>query len=63
VLAGIEYQKQDTIGPCSQTRDWCKDAWLIGNNAAFATGNGLPNFYLSPGGKQTPSENGTSSPA
>ncbi len=64
VIAGIEYQKQDTIGPCSQTRDWCKDAWLIGNNTTFATGGlgGLPNFYLSPGGKQTPSENGIISP-
>ncbi len=63
VLAGIEYQKQDTIGPCSQTRDWCKSAWLIGNNAGFATGAlGLPNFYLAPGGKQTPSENGVFQP-
>jgi len=49
VIAGIEYQKQDTIGPCSQTRDWCKDAWVIGNNTAFATGGsgtlaGYPNF-------------------
>ena len=61
VIAGIEYQKQDTIGPCSQTRDWCKDAWLIGTNAAFAT-NHNPAFYLSPGGKQTPSENGTITP-
>jgi iron complex outermembrane recepter protein len=64
VIAGVEYQKQDTIGPCSQTRDWCKDAWLIGNNTTFAAGGlgGLPNFYLSPGGKQTPSENGIISP-
>jgi iron complex outermembrane recepter protein len=67
VIAGIEYQKQDTIGPCSQTRDWCKDAWLIGNNTTFATGGsgtlvGYPNFYVAPGGKQTPSQNGTITP-
>src|SRR5690606_30637827 len=24
VLFGLEYQKQDRIGPCSQTRDWCR---------------------------------------
>jgi outer membrane receptor protein involved in Fe transport len=62
VIAGIEYQKQDRIGPCSQNRDWCKDAWVIGNNTAYATGNGRPNFYPTPGGKQTPSENGTFTP-
>ena len=64
VLAGIEYQKQDKIGPCSQNRDWCKDAWVIGTNPAFATGamGGLPNFYPAAGGKQTPSENGIISP-
>jgi len=67
VIAGIEYQKQDTIGPCSQTRDWCKDAWVIGNNTAFATGGtgtlvGYPNFYPTAGGKQSPSENGTITP-
>src|SRR4029078_1166630 len=67
VIAGIEYQKQDTIGPCSQTRDWCNDAWVIGNNTAFATGGtgtlvGYPNFYPTAGGKQSPSENGTITP-
>ena len=33
-----------------------------GNNTAYATGNGRPNFYPTPGGKQTPSENGTFTP-
>ncbi|HEX5045989.1 MAG TPA: TonB-dependent receptor [Gammaproteobacteria bacterium] len=66
VMAGIEYQKQDRIGPCSQTRDWCKEGWAIGNNTSFNTpagvGNGLPNFNILPGAKQTPSENGTITP-
>ena len=62
VLVGLEYQHQDRIGPCSQTRDWCREAWAIGNNTAFATGNGQPNFVLSPGAKQTPSENGVITP-
>src|SRR5262249_22179884 len=52
VLAGIEYQKQDTIGPCSQNRDWCKDSWVIATNPGFSSGamGGLPNFYPAPGG-------------
>jgi outer membrane receptor protein involved in Fe transport len=63
VLFGLEYQKQDRIGPCSQTRDWCSEGWAIGNNTAgYASGNGLPNFYVTPGAKQTPSENGTITP-
>jgi len=62
VLVGIEYQSQDRIGPCSRTRDWCRDGWAIRNNADFATGNGLPNFVVSPGAKQTTSENGVITP-
>jgi outer membrane receptor protein involved in Fe transport len=62
VLVGVEYQKQDRIGPCSQTRDWCREAWGIRNNTAFGTGNGLPNFVVTPGAKQTTSENGVISP-
>jgi len=34
VLVGLEYQHQDRIGPCSQTRDWCREAWAIGNNSS-----------------------------
>ncbi|RPI60154.1 MAG: TonB-dependent receptor, partial [Lysobacterales bacterium] len=63
VLVGLEYQSQDRIGPCSQTRDWCREGWGIRNNApAFSTGNGLPNFIVTPGAKQTTSENGLISP-
>ena len=50
VLAGLEYQNQDRIGPCSQNRDWCREAWGIRNNSAgFAAGNGLPNFVVTTG--------------
>lgn len=59
VLFGVEYQKQDTIGRCSQVRDWCRESWAIRNNApGNATRNGFPNFVVSPNAKQTPSENG-----
>jgi outer membrane receptor protein involved in Fe transport len=58
VIAGIEYQKQDSIGLCSQSRDWCREAWAIGNNTGFAAGNGRPNFVVSPNAKLSPSENG-----
>ncbi|HEY8520004.1 MAG TPA: TonB-dependent receptor [Gammaproteobacteria bacterium] len=61
-LAGIEYQKQDRIGPCSQNRDWCREAWGIQNNTGFATGNGLPNFVVRPGAKQTTSRYGVIQP-
>ncbi|HEX6998616.1 MAG TPA: TonB-dependent receptor [Gammaproteobacteria bacterium] len=57
-LVGVEYQKQHRIGPCSQTRDWCREAWGIRNNTGYATGNGLPNYIITPGAKQTTSENG-----
>ena len=63
VIFGVEYQQQDTIGPCSQNRDWCKEAWGIQNNApAHTTGNGNPNFIVTPGAKQIGSENGIISP-
>ena len=62
VLVGLEYQQQDRIGPCSYTRDWCSEGWGIANNGAFATGNGLPNFVVAPGAKQTTSEYGVISP-
>jgi outer membrane receptor protein involved in Fe transport len=62
VLVGVEYQNQDRIGPCSQTRDWCREGWGIRNNGAFPTGNGLPNFVITPGAKQTTSENGLIQP-
>ncbi|MFO1503150.1 MAG: TonB-dependent receptor [Steroidobacteraceae bacterium] len=62
VLVGAEYQKQDAIGPCSQNRDWCRDSWLVGTNAGFASGNGNPNFVVAPGGKFSTSENGIIAP-
>jgi iron complex outermembrane recepter protein len=62
VLVGLEYQKQDSIGPCSYTRDWCNEGWGIANNTAFNTpaaiGNGQPNFIIAPNAKQTTSEYG-----
>jgi outer membrane receptor protein involved in Fe transport len=55
LLVGAEYQKQDIIGPCSKTRDWCKAAWGTFTNAAFntpaGTGNGVPNFVVGSPGK------------
>jgi outer membrane receptor protein involved in Fe transport len=58
VLFGAEYQKQDLIGPCARTRDWCRPSWFVGNNAAFATGNGQPNFVVTPGGEFPTSDTG-----
>jgi iron complex outermembrane recepter protein len=52
VLAGLEYQQQDTIGPCSYNRDWCAEGWAIANNGpANTTGNGEPQFIVSPNAK------------
>jgi outer membrane receptor protein involved in Fe transport len=66
VLVGAEYQKQDTIGPCSKTRDWCKDAWGVFTNTGFNTpagvGNGLPNFVLGSPGKFPTSSTGVFTP-
>jgi outer membrane receptor protein involved in Fe transport len=62
LLVGAEYQHQDPIGPCSENRDWCEQAYLVGNNAAFATGNGYPNFVVAPHGKYSTSENGIIAP-
>jgi outer membrane receptor protein involved in Fe transport len=58
VIAGLEYQKQDRIGPCSYNRDWCAEGWGIQNNTLYTTGNGQPQFNLAPNAKQTTSENG-----
>jgi outer membrane receptor protein involved in Fe transport len=62
VIAGLEYQNQDRIGPCSYTRDWCAEGWGLANNGAFNTpagiGNGRPNFIVSPNAKQTTSQFG-----
>jgi iron complex outermembrane recepter protein len=58
VLFGAEYQKQDLIGPCARNRDWCRDAWFVGTNGAFATGNGFPNFVVTPGGEFPTSDTG-----
>ena len=63
LIVGLEYQKQDRIGPCSYTRDWCAEGWGIRNNSAgFAAGNGLPNFVVQPDAKQTTSEYGIITP-
>jgi outer membrane receptor protein involved in Fe transport len=63
VLAGLEYQQQDRIGPCSYNRDWCAEGWGIINNPGFAgAGNGLPNFVVAPNAKQTTSEFGLITP-
>jgi iron complex outermembrane recepter protein len=59
VIAGLEYQKQDRIGPCSYTRDWCAEGWGIANRAGVA---GQPNFVISPNAKQTTSEYGIITP-
>src|SRR5687768_125591 len=55
VIAGLEYQKQDSIGPCSYTRDWCNEGWGIANYAGVP---GQPNFVISPNAKQTTSQYG-----
>src|SRR5688572_15374874 len=57
VIAGLEYQKQDRIGPCSYNRDWCAEGWAIANNgpanstANGGAGNGEPQFIVSPNAK------------
>src|SRR5690554_893029 len=62
VIFGAEYQNQDAIGPCSRTRDWCREAWGVGTNAGFADGNGLPNFVVGPNAKFPTSETGVFTP-
>ena len=62
VIFGAEYQNQDAIGPCSRTRDWCREAWGVGTNAGFADGNGLPNFVVGPNAKFPTSETGVLTP-
>jgi iron complex outermembrane receptor protein len=55
VLVGLEWQKQDRIGPCSYTRDWCSEGWGIANRAGVP---GQPNFVIARDAKQTTSEFG-----
>jgi len=66
ILVGAEYQKQDIIGPCSKTRDWCKEAWGVFTNPGFNTpagvGNGQPNFIVGSPGKFPTSSTGTFTP-
>ena len=62
VIAGLEYQQQDSIGPCSYTRDWCSEGWGIANNPTFATGASGPNFQVLPNAKQTTSQFGVITP-
>jgi outer membrane receptor protein involved in Fe transport len=62
LLVGVEHQQQDPIGPCSQNRDWCRESWLVGNNAGFSAGNGFPNFVVAPDAKYATSENGIVAP-
>jgi outer membrane receptor protein involved in Fe transport len=61
-IVGAEYQNQDAIGPCSTTRDWCKESWSVGTNGGFNTpagvGNGLPNFVVAPNAKFPVSDGG-----
>jgi iron complex outermembrane recepter protein len=58
LLLGVEYQQLDPIGPCSQNRDWCRESWLVGQNAGYASGNGYPNWVVAPQAKYATSENG-----
>jgi iron complex outermembrane receptor protein len=66
LLVGAEYQHAQEIGPCSENRDWCEEAWAVGTNSAYNTppgvGNGLPNFVVAPDAKFPTSENGVISP-
>jgi outer membrane receptor protein involved in Fe transport len=62
LILGVEHQQQDPIGPCSQNRDWCRESWVVANNADFSTGNGFPNFVVAPNGKFATSENGIIAP-
>ncbi len=61
-IVGAEYQNQDAIGPCANTRDWCKESWSVGTNGGFNTpagvGNGLPNFVVAPNAKFPVSDTG-----
>jgi outer membrane receptor protein involved in Fe transport len=62
LILGIEHQQQDPIGPCSQTRDWCRESWVVANNAGYAAGNGFPNYVVAPNAKFATSENGIIAP-
>jgi hypothetical protein len=62
LVVGAEYQHQDPIGQCSQTRDWCRESWAVANNSGFAGGNGYPNYVVAPDAKFATSENGIIAP-
>src|SRR5690606_20083853 len=62
LILGVEYQKQDRIGPCSHTRDWCREGWGVGTNTGYVDGNELPNFVVAPNSKIPTSETGVFTP-
>jgi iron complex outermembrane receptor protein len=62
LLLGLEVQQQDPIGPCSQNRDWCRESWVVANNTGYGTGNGYPNYVVTPNAKYATSENGIIAP-
>jgi outer membrane receptor protein involved in Fe transport len=62
LVLGLEYQQQDPIGPCSKSRDWCRESWVVANNAGYAGDNGFPNYVVAPNAKFATSENGIIAP-
>jgi len=62
LVVGAEWQHQDPIGQCSQSRDWCRESWAVANNSGFAGGNGYPNYVVAPNAKFATSENGIIAP-
>jgi len=51
-IIGAEYQNTDSIGNCSEVRDWCADQYAVFNNANYATpgapGYGQPHYVIGP---------------
>ncbi len=62
ILIGGEFQKQDPIGACSTSRDWCAESWATHTNPGFPAGNGQPNFVVAPDSKLPTSETGLFTP-
>jgi outer membrane receptor protein involved in Fe transport len=45
IVVGVEYDKQDAIGICSEVRGWCSDRYAMFTNTGYLT-NGQPHYII-----------------